>query len=118
LQNAILKLTLTKFKKVSGAPRQRAFSFCVAHMSQPPSDLNLAALRGKITGLVAENALAMVQSAIDSVTEDGQYQAMKYLFEMVGIFPANSSAEPEGEDSLARRLLEALGLPEQADSTS
>jgi len=41
-------------------------------MVVPASDL--AALRKKITELVAQNAVPMVQQAIDAVREEGQYQ--------------------------------------------
>jgi hypothetical protein len=75
---------------------------------------NLAELRKKVTSLVAKNAVAMVQCAIDSVLEDGQYQAIKYLFEMVEIYPAVASESEDPEDSLSKILLKRLGvsLPE------
>jgi hypothetical protein len=74
----------------------------------------LGELRGKITDLVARNAVAMVQCAIDGVMEKGQYQAIKYLFEMVGIYPAVAGQSEEPEDTLAKVLLQHLGvaLPE------
>ncbi len=74
----------------------------------PPSDL--AALRKNITELVAQNAIPMVQQAIDAVREDGQYQAIKYLFEMIGLYPATSQEESPVQESLARTLLDHLGL--------
>lgn len=73
---------------------------------------DLAALRGKITSLVADNAIAMVQCAIDAVKEEGQYQAMKYLFEMIGIHPALAGGEETQQDSLSQLLLKNLGLTE------
>jgi len=72
---------------------------------------DLSALRRKITELVAQNAVAMVQNAIDAVNEQGQYQAIKYLFEMVGLYPAEGNDESEVQDSLANTLLEHLGFP-------
>ncbi|HZQ17177.1 MAG TPA: hypothetical protein VFA90_00535 [Terriglobales bacterium] len=82
--------------------------------ASPP--LELGDLRRKITELVAQNAVPMVQQAIDAVREEGQYQAMKYLFEMIGLYPAAAESEAGGEDSLARVLLAQLGLPESAKS--
>ena len=38
---------------------------------------------------------------------------MKYLFEMIGLYPAATQEETQGEDSLARTLLRRLGLPEE-----
>jgi len=72
----------------------------------------LSALRRQITGLVAQNAVAMVQHAIDAVNEEGQYQAIKYLFEMVGLYPAAPDDESSAEDSLVKTLLNGLGLAE------
>ena len=65
----------------------------------------LGELRAKITDLIAHSAVAMVQCAIDRVMEEGQYQAIKYLFEMVGIYPAVAGQAEEGEDTLAKVLL-------------
>ena len=75
--------------------------------------MDLPALRREITGLVARNALAMVQHAIDAVHEDGQYQAIRFLFEMVGLYPAAAQEESLQEDSLAKLLLQALRLPSE-----
>lgn len=81
--------------------------------ASPPPEL--AALRRKITELVAQNAVPMVQQAIDAVREEGQYQAMKYLFEMIGLYPATIDEASAEEDSLARILLSRLGLPDVVD---
>ena len=37
---------------------------------------------------------------------------MKYLFEMIGLYPATEQEAPLGEESLARTLLQRLSLPE------
>jgi hypothetical protein len=76
----------------------------------PESGSDLAGLRREVTDLVAKNAIAMVQRAIDSVIEEGQYQAIKYLFEMVGLYPASAATETGAEESLAQTLLHHLGL--------
>jgi len=68
--------------------------------------------------LVAKNAVAMVQNAIDAVNEQGQYQAIKYLFEMVGLYPAEGNDESEVQNSLAHTLLEHLGFPSTATNGS
>jgi hypothetical protein len=70
----------------------------------------LSELRRKISELVAQNAVSMVQQAIDAVREEGQYQAIKYLFEMIGLYPAVAQEDSESQDSLAQVLLEQLGL--------
>jgi hypothetical protein len=55
--------------------------------------VDLPSLRREVTELVAKNAVPMVRQAIDSVTEEGQYQAIKYLFEMIGLYPAATPDE-------------------------
>jgi hypothetical protein len=58
----------------------------------------------------------MVQQAIDAVREEGQYQAIKYLFEMIGLYPALAQEDSESQETLAQVLLEQLGLsPVQPD---
>jgi hypothetical protein len=42
----------------------------------------------------------------------GHYAAMKYLFDLIGLHPAEAQEESSGEDSMARTLLRRLGLPE------
>jgi hypothetical protein len=80
---------------------------------QPPSrqTSSLTEIRKEITTLIKSNAVHMVQKTIDQVNE-GHYAAMKYLFEAIGLFPAPMQEEMPAEDSLVRRLLGRLGLPE------
>ena len=80
---------------------------------QPAAPSELSALRERITDLVAQNTVSMVQCAIDAVQEEGQYQAIKYLFEMVGLYPATAGSEDVRPDSLTETLLKRLGLEEQ-----
>jgi hypothetical protein len=77
--------------------------------SRKPADLS--AIREQITNLVGNEAVGMVETTIAEV-EKGHYLALKYLFEMVGLYPANGAEESPGEDSLARTLLRRLGFPE------
>jgi len=71
---------------------------------------DLTRLRKTITELVAHNAVAMVQCAIDADKEEGQYQAIKYLFEMIGLYPATAGSDDVKLDSLTETLLKRLGL--------
>jgi collagenase-like PrtC family protease len=86
-------------------------------MPRDPVDCaaDLSALRRRITELVAQNAVSMVQQAIDAVKEEGQYQAIKYLFEMIGLYPAAADDESKGQASLTQTLLDHLGLSEVTD---
>jgi len=53
----------------------------------------------------------MVEATIDAVN-NGQYAALKYLFEAIGLFPGSNQNESQQQDVLAPTLLRALGLPE------
>jgi len=111
-QSAILKIESKKKERVL---RDALFVLRYAPMQKPsPAPrADISALRRQITDLVAQNAVTMVQHAIDAVNEEGQYQAIKYLFEMVGLYPAaEAGGETPVEDSLAKTLLHHLGLPE------
>jgi hypothetical protein len=82
--------------------------------SKPSEDLQLQTIpevRERIANLVKSNAIGMVQKTIELVNV-GHYAAMKYLFEMIGLFPAPPLEESPEEDSLARTLLRGLGLSE------
>jgi hypothetical protein len=96
------------------AARFLFFRHIMATKEAYPQDL--VDLRQRITGLVAQNAVAMVQCAIDGVREEGQYQAIKYLFEMIGLYPAVAGNEDVKPDSLTETLLKRLGLEDPLPS--
>jgi len=74
-------------------------------------DADFTALRQQIRNRVGQEALGMVEATIEAVN-NGQYAALKYLFEAVGLFPGDIQNESQQQDLLAPTLLRALGLPE------
>lgn len=66
--------------------------------------LGIEQLREQITRKVLAGAEGMVDATMVKINS-GQYLAMKYLFEMVGLYPAAASNESLQEDSLVRSLL-------------
>ncbi len=91
-------------------PARNALAFRTER-SAPHADIDLAALRQQIRNRVGQEALHMVESTIDAVN-NGQYAALKYLFEAVGLFPADVPGQDHPRDELVPNLLQALGLPE------
>jgi hypothetical protein len=79
---------------------------------KPLKHVELGPVQEHITNLVGNRAIKMVETTIAEVNK-GHYLAMKYLFEMVGLFPATASAETPQEDSLAKTLMHRLRLPEE-----
>jgi hypothetical protein len=73
--------------------------------------MDLAEIRRQITDLVGNAAVGMVETTMEEVGK-GHYLGMKYLFEMIGLYPATSTDDAPIEDSLAAILLRTLGIPE------
>jgi len=73
--------------------------------------VNLAAVREQITKLVGSQAVGLVESTMDEV-EKGHYLALKYLFELVGLYPATAQEAQADDESMAKTLLRRLNLPE------
>ena len=79
--------------------------------------VDLGVVRERITNLVGNRAVEMVETTMDEV-DKGHYLAMKYLFEMIGLCPATTPEEALQEDSLARTLLRRLRLPEETSPST
>lgn len=71
----------------------------------------LAEIRRQLADIVGNGAVGMVETTIEQVGK-GHYLGMKYLFEMIGLYPATATDNATAEDSLAAILLRRLGLPE------
>jgi hypothetical protein len=84
--------------------------------SRKPADL--AAIRQKITNLVANKAFEMVKDTVEDIEKKGALTPMKFLFEMIGLYPPLAGEEEPvaGDGSLAKTLFAKLGLPEEADA--
>jgi hypothetical protein len=79
--------------------------------SRKPVDL--AEIRQQITNLVGNDAVGMVEITMEEVGK-GHYLGMKYLFEMIGLYPATGEEGALVPDSMATILMRRLGLPETA----
>src|SRR5579862_3445768 len=77
--------------------------------SRKPVDL--AEIRRQITNLVGNDAVGMVEITMEEVGK-GHYLGMKYLFEMIGLYPAILDDGTLVPDSMAAILLRRLGVPE------
>ncbi len=98
---------MKKAKVQTGASRSRLASPEKSAEREAP---DLAEIRRHIAHLVGNGAVDMVETTIDQVGK-GHYLGMKYLFEMIGLYPATSTDDVATEDSLAAILLRSLGLP-------
>lgn len=74
--------------------------------------VDLQELRRKLAARVANRAPEMVTAVIEEVMK-GEHQPMKYLFEMIGLYPEREM-ENSGGDALAKTLLQRLHFPEDS----
>lgn len=80
---------------------------------QDPDLTSLDKLRQSITKQVQAAAPHMVEQALDEACNKANIPAMKFLFEMIGFYPAGAEAKEEtGDESLAKALWNSLGLPD------
>jgi len=66
-------------------------------------------VRNSVTNLILNSSEEMAARVVQSVTEGGQVAALKYLWEMSGMFPFDAGENGE-RDSLAKILLARMGL--------
>jgi hypothetical protein len=81
--------------------------------SEAPAPVNLEQLREKVRKVVAEKIEKMANGAADEAAK-GHVAQLKYLFEVIGLFPVtgDSKAEPEFGNDLAKTLLDRFHFPE------
>jgi hypothetical protein len=79
--------------------------------------VDLEALRTRILNHVGNKAFDIVKNTSDRLTKTINVAAMKFLFEMIGLFPVGAvPVEPRDDETLAAMLLSRLGLPEAEES--
>jgi hypothetical protein len=66
--------------------------------------------RKEISRQVREASIGIVDRLIE-LAEEGELAPAKYLFEMVGLYPATEETKSKPENSLAYTLLKRMGLP-------
>jgi hypothetical protein len=66
-------------------------------------------VRNSVTNMILNSSEEMAARVVQSVTEGGQVAALKYLWEMAGMFPFEAGENGE-RDSLAKILLARMGL--------
>ena len=75
--------------------------------------VNIVEAREKVARLVSVSAPQIAIKVIKQA-KAGQLASVKYMFEMVGLYPAKEEAVPEGtEDSPAYRLLKRMASPSE-----
>lgn len=76
----------------------------------PKKPVDLKSLRQLIDNMVGEEAVEMVASTIAEVKK-GHHAALKYLFEMIGLYPASATLATAEDDTVTKALFKRLDLP-------
>jgi hypothetical protein len=105
------RMTKKKAKKLKPAAKKAAKK---KRATRPRKEKTAAEVRQDIAKIVKAHAGKMAEAVIDE-GEKGQLPPVKYLFEVANIYPAavDGSEATADEDSLAKTLLDRLGVPTQ-----
>ncbi len=79
----------------------------VTGVAKTPDEMQKA--RNKVVNLIVDQSAEMAARVVRSVSERGTLAALKFLWEVAGLFPAPNSGE-EDEDESGMSSLEKLGL--------
>lgn len=80
----------------------------------PPMPTDMVEARKNTSDVVRCSAMDIIDALIQKA-KDGEVGPAKYLFEMVGLYPATEETSSKPEDSLAYTLLQRMGLPTELD---
>jgi hypothetical protein len=94
----------TKAKKHTGKKSAPA-SDCRAKSKE-----EIQKARNGVTNVIVDGSVEMAARVVQSVAEGGQITALKYLWEISGLFPSEAEADDGEPDSLAKILLERMGI--------
>ena len=96
---------MTKAKTKSAEPKKNT----PTADSKAKTSEEIQKVRNRVTNVIFNSSEEMAKRVVQSVTEGGQVAALKYLWEMSGMFPFEAGENGERE-SLAKILLERMGL--------
>jgi len=98
-------------KRASGEKKKAVKRRSAGKKAKEAKPADLGAVRQKITRIVSGAAENITKKLVNRAV-DGELAHSRYLFEMAGVYPAGEAVEsPAEEDSLAKTLLERMGLP-------
>lgn len=86
-----------------------------AARSELSDSADWAEVRRQIKEKIVLEAWEMVLAAIKKA-KAGNYQIMKYLFELAGLYPLEAGEKTDEDFSLSRMLCDRLGLPPAPES--
>jgi hypothetical protein len=80
----------------------------ITSIAKKPEEMQRA--RNQVVNLIVDSSVEMTQRVVRSVSERGSVPALRFLWELAGLFPTTPSSEDGDEGASAKALLEKLGL--------
>ena len=81
---------------------------------KPRSKEDIQRVQNRVTNVILDNSVEMALRVVQSVTESGQIASLKFLWETANLFPADENTGDESPDTLAKILLERMGLDDES----
>jgi hypothetical protein len=81
----------------------------ITGIAKKPEEMQSA--RNQVVNLIVDSSVEMTQRVVRSVSERGSVPALRFLWEMAGMFPTTPGSEDSEQEAVAAKsLLEKLGL--------
>jgi hypothetical protein len=101
---------MAKAKKSRSGSRTPKGAHEVTAVPKNPAELQDA--RNRIVNVIVNSSVDMTKQAVRSVNEKGNVSALRFLWEIAGMFPTSASGDVDEQGSVAKSLIEKLGLYE------
>jgi hypothetical protein len=102
---------MAKAKKSMSGSRKPMEAHEVTAVPQSPEELQDA--RNRVMNVIVNASVDMTKRVVRSVSEKGNVSALRFLWEIAGMFPSSASGDVEEQESVAKSLIEKLGLYEE-----
>jgi hypothetical protein len=102
---------MAKAKKSMSGSRKPMEAHEVTAVPQSPEELQDA--RNRVINVIVNASVDMTKRVVRSVNEKGNVSALRFLWEIAGMFPTSASGNVEEQESVAKSLIEKLGLYEE-----
>ncbi len=98
-------------KKSKSKSRRPRPSKGVTAVPKKPEELQDA--RNRVRNAIVDASIDMTKQVVRSVNERGSVLALRFLWEIAGMFPASAAGGAEEREPVAKTLIEKLGFYEE-----
>ena len=102
---------MARAKKIRSKSRTPKRAHGVSAAPKHPEELQDA--RNRVINVIVDSSVDMTKRVVRSVNENGNVSALRFLWELSRMFPTSASDDVEEQESVAKLLIEKLGLYEE-----